>query len=69
MFDDGEYVCQNDTKIMIIFFKYLCAIFSITCLKIIEKCYMRATFKETFNQYLLVILSEVNGPSFLLWDR
>ena len=60
MFDDGDYICLNDTKIIIHFFKYLCAIFSITCLEIIEKGYTRATVKEIFNQHLLVILSEVN---------
>ena len=60
MFDDSEQVCQNDTNMIIHFFKYLCAIFSITCLEIIEKGYARAAVKETFNQHLLVILSEVN---------
>ena len=60
---------QKDTNIIIHFFGSLCSIFSITCLKIIEKGYARAAIKETFKQHLLVILSEVNGTSFLLWDR
>ena len=69
MFDDGEHACQNDTNIIIHFFGSLCSMFSVTSLEVTEKGYTRAAVKETFNQYLLVILSEVNGPSFLLWDR
>ena len=61
MFYDGDHVCQNDTNIIIHFFGSLCSIFSITCLKLIEKGHTRAGDKETFNQLLLVILSKVNG--------
>ena len=69
MFDDGEHACQNDTNIIIHFFGSLCSIISVTSLEVTEKGYTRAVVKQTFNQYLLVILSEVNGTSFLPWDR
>ena len=69
MFDDGEQACQNDTNMIIRFFGILCSIFSVTSLEVTEKGYTRAAAEQTFNQHLLVILSEVNGTSFLLWDR
>ena len=69
MFDDGEHACQNDTNIIIHFFGSLCSLFPVTSIKVTEKVYTRAAVKETFNHRLLVILSEVNGTSFLLWDR
>ena len=68
MFDDGEHACQNDTNIIIQFFGSLCSVISVTSLEVREKGYTRAAVKQTFNQHLLVILSEVNGTSFLLWD-
>ena len=69
MFDDGEHACQNDANIIIKFFGSLCFLFSVTILEVIEKGYARKAVKETFNHRFLVILSEVNGTSFLLWDR
>ena len=67
MFDDGEHACQNDTNIIIHFFGSLCSLFSVTSIKVTEKVYTRAAVKEIFNHRLLVILSEVNGTSFLLY--
>ena len=66
MFDNSKYAYQNDTKIMIHFFGSLYSINSVTSLEVIEKGYIRAAIMQIFNQYLLVILSKVNGMSLLL---